>query len=120
MYGFPKIHKAGCPLRPILSMSGSPRSVRDSFHFLDELLDASVPPNGFLYSFDVVKLCTNVPLVETINICGDVLHHRCDVCLPSLSEKLFRRLMLMVTSGVEFSFDDVVFYLETVHLLPCP
>ena len=130
MYGLPKIHKAGCPLRPILSMSGSPqysvsrwlcsllqpvvslygtRCVRDSFHFLDELNDASVPPNGFLCSFDVVSLFTNVPLVETIDICCDVLYHMCDIRPPSLSEKSFRRLMLMVTSGVEFSFDGVMF-----------
>ena len=111
MYGLPKIHKAGCPLRPILSMSGSPQyslsrwlcsllqpvvslygthCVRDSFHYMDELKDASVPPNDFLCSCSVVSLCTNVPLVETINICCDVLYHRCDICPPSLSEKFFR------------------------------
>ena len=92
----------------MVSLYGT-RCVRDSFHFLDELKDASVPPNGFLCPFDVVTLFTYVPLVETIDICCDVLYHRCDICPPSLPEKSCRRLMLMVTSGVQFSFDDVMF-----------
>ena len=97
MYGLPNIHNAGCPLRPFLSMSGSPqysfsrwlcsllqpvvylygtRCVRDWFHLLDELRDASVPHKDFLCSFDVVSVFTNVPLVETINMCCDILYHR--------------------------------------------
>ena len=130
IYGLLKIHKAGCPLRPILSMSGSlqysasrwlcsllkpvvslygTRCVRDSFHLLDELKDAFVPPNGFLCSFDVVSLLTNVPLVAwddryLLWIVSHVWYSS-----PSLSEKSSRRLMFMVTSGVEFSFGGVMF-----------
>ena len=64
MYGLPKIHKNGCPLRPILSMMGSPqfavaqwlcrilepvvrkystRCVRDSFAFVDLLKENPIP-----------------------------------------------------------------------------
>jgi len=65
--------------------------------------------DGYLCSFDVVSLFTNVPLVETIDICCKALYHG-DVCdAPVLSEESFRKLMLMVTNGVEFSFDNVMY-----------
>ena len=81
MYGLPKIHKSSCPLRPILSMSGSPQyavsrwlcsilqpvlslystyCVRDTLEFVNQLRDLSVPSNGSMCSFDVVSLFTNV------------------------------------------------------------
>ena len=58
----------------------------------------------------VVSLFTNVPLDDTIDICARRLYHNDDdIDLPWLPETGFRRLMLMVTSGVEFSFGDVMF-----------
>ena len=130
MYGLPKIHKSSCPLRPILSMSGSPQyavsrwlcsilqpvlslystyCVCDTFEFVSQLRDLSVPSNGSICSFDVVSLFTNVPLLETIDICCNALYHSSNIASPSLSEMSYRKLMLMVTSGVEFSFDDIMY-----------
>ena len=129
MYGLPKIHKSTIPLRPILSMSGSPQyrvsvwlckllqsvlslysvhCVRDTFDFVELLSELSVPSEGCLCSFDVVSLFTNVPLSDTVDICADALF-RNSLPTPTLSEASFRRLMLMVTSGVEFSFDNVMY-----------
>ena len=129
MYGLPKIHKPSCPLRLILSMSGSPQyaihrwlcsllqpvlslystyCVSDTFEFVSELKDMSVPSSGYMCSFDV-SLFTNVPLLETIDICSKALYQNSDISSPLLSEMLFRNLMLMVTSGVEFSFDDIMY-----------
>ena len=37
------------------------------------------------------------------------LYHNSDISSPLLPEMLLRKLMLMVTSGVEFSFDDIMY-----------
>ena len=130
MYGLPKIHKAGCPVRPILSMCGSPQYkvsrwicrllqpvldmystyvVKDSFEFADFLHDHEFPETFFMCSFDVVSLFTNVPLDFTIDICCDAMY-RGNVGSPvTIEETYFRRLMNMVTSGVEFSFENVMY-----------
>ena len=131
MYGLPKIHKTGNPLRPILSMIGSPQygvskwlcklldpvvnmynryCVKDSFAFIDLLKEKKVRSTGHMCSFDAVSLFTNVPLEETIDICADALYRRDDNKDPvAISEDSFRKLLKMVTSGVEFSFDDTMY-----------
>ena len=60
-------------------------------------------------SYDVVSLFTNVPLRETIDICATTLYHNKSITPPSLNETEFVKLMLMVTSGVEFSFGNVMY-----------
>ena len=130
MYGLPKIHKVGNPLRPILSMIGSPQytvskwlceflepvvrmfnthCVRDTFAFIDLLKEKNVRSNGYMCSFDVVSLFTNVPLEETIDICADALYRNSENTALTLSESSFRKLMNMVTSEVEFSFDEIMY-----------
>lgn len=103
MYGLPKIHKEGAPLRPILSMiksaqhslakelslllspvldKFSSRVIKDSFSFVNELRALNVNTNNLIIcSFDVVSLFTNIPLDETIKICADTLYHT-DINLP--------------------------------------
>ncbi|XP_046843851.1 uncharacterized protein LOC124437935 [Xenia sp. Carnegie-2017] len=128
MYGLPKIHKEGAPLRPILAMINSAQhelakqlsvvlspvlerfstyALRDSFTFTDELKQQnfSMHSNLTVCSFDVTSLFTNVPLEETIEICAQNLFHS-DMTLPDMSENAFRELMMAATKGVEFSFDD--------------
>ena len=132
MYGLPKVHKDSVPLRPILSMSGSPqfrisrwlcdmlkpvlefyctRCVRDSFTFSEKVKIAKLSRAGHMCSFDVVSLFTNVPLQEVIDICAKAIYHDDNIpTLPtSLTEKSFKELMYRVTSGVEFSFDGVMY-----------
>ena len=52
---------------------------------------------------------TNVPLEETINICADALY--CDDldAQPLISKAVFIELMKSATSGVEFSFNDIMY-----------
>ena len=132
MYGLPKVHKVGAPLWQILSMSGSPQYVtskwlckllqpvrkkyskwciKDSFQFIDLLKKKKIGSNGFMCSLDVVSLFTKVPLEETIKICADALYRDDDVEpeYTALSEDSLCSLLRMVTSGVEFSFDDVMY-----------
>ena len=62
-------------------------------------------------SFDIVSLFTNVPLKEVIDICAQALYRNKSISPvpPSLSEKSFRELLEKVTSGVEFSFNGVMY-----------
>ena len=134
LYGLPKIHKKDCPLRLILSMCGSPQytvskwlcdiitpvakyyckhNVKDTFQFIDILREQPVPSSSYMCSFDVVSLFTNVPVMETIDICANALYHDKEYSKqfdsPWMSETAFRRLMQMMTTDVEFSFDDTMY-----------
>ena len=123
LYGLPKTHKAGVPLRPILSMVASPQhklakhlncllqpvvekfsryTLKDSFSFTDRIKNTSAS-NTFMASFDVSSLFTNVPLDETIDICADVLFQEDNTELKRAS---FVKLMKLATSSTEFSFNE--------------
>ena len=86
LYGLPKVHKPGVPLRPVLDMFGSPyhavakwlaeilKSVhreltkysgRVIFDFNERIKDKNVSDKT-MFSLDVSSLFTNVPLVETV------------------------------------------------------
>ena len=92
-------------LQPVIDKYSS-HCVKASFTCCDELKSSQLPVDGFMCSFDVVSLFTNVPLVEVIDICANVLYSNECVGDVQLSESSFRKLMKLVTSGVEFSFDN--------------
>ena len=56
-----------------------------------------------------LKLFTNVPLEETINICADALYCDDSDAQPFTSKAVFIKLMKSATSGVEFSFNDIMY-----------
>ena len=84
LYGLAKVHKTDTPLRPIVSMPGSPyqRVAKKVAEWLSSVPEcrintstekvsaivqsASLPPDKSLVSFDVVSLYTNVPVKESI------------------------------------------------------
>ena len=130
MYGLPKVHKAGNPLRPIISMTNSPQHrlakwlvtilkpvydeystycLPDSFTFADEIQQLDINPSKtFLCSFDIRSLFTNVPLDETIDICTNYLYGG-KVPRPKLPRIEFVKLMKTATSKVEFSFNNSMY-----------
>ena len=86
-YGLPKIHKPGCPLRPIVSgcdgptdhlsayvthfiqplASNLPSHIKDTKHFLNLIEKLPpLPPNALLVTADVTSLYTNIPHEEGI------------------------------------------------------
>ena len=90
MYGLPKTHKAGLPLRPMLSalktfnynaakylvkmlnpLTTNEYTVKDSFTFVNELKNLNVDKNMTMASFDVTSLFTNIPLTETSDIISE-------------------------------------------------
>ena len=131
MYGLPKIHKSGIPLRRILSMCHSAQHslakwlvevinpvlefysvccVKDYFTFSSIIRRLPVCiESQFLVSFDVVSLFTNIPLDETISICSDFLYRSpSTACLP-FPEEVFIELMGIATKSVSFSFNETMF-----------
>lgn len=130
MYGLPKIHKQGVPLRPILSMVGSAQHelsrwlcevlepvrteyssfcAKDSFSFAQSIQQfTDMPDDCYMSSFDIASLFTHVPLDETIGICADFLFDP-DRPTPSFNREEFVELMNWATRGVEFSFEDEMY-----------
>ena len=83
MYGLVKVHKDNNPVRPVVSMIGTPEYqlakfldviipqtylLKSNKQFLDRINNFQFDANQKLVSFDVSSLCTNVPLEETIQL----------------------------------------------------
>jgi hypothetical protein len=88
LYGLPKIHKEGVPLRPIVSNIGAPtyqlskhlsgllnqhigkstHHVKNSFHFIKILKSLQTKLGDLMVSFDVVSLFTKVPVKESLTL----------------------------------------------------
>ncbi|XP_044766282.1 uncharacterized protein LOC123322402 [Coccinella septempunctata] len=89
LYGLPKIHKEGIPIRPVVSFCGSLAyklskhlnklltsainfksefSVDNSLDLISRIKDLRIPNNTILASFDVSNLFTTVPVPQTLQI----------------------------------------------------
>ena len=93
MYGFPKVHKVGIPLRPIVSAIGSPTYqlakelcrilspivgksnsyIRNSSRFVEKISEIQLQELDRLVSFDVKNLFTMVPIDDSLRIIHDRL-----------------------------------------------
>ena len=120
LYGLPKVHKAGCPFRPIVSsvntynynlasylvgilqpISTNQHTVKDSFSFADWA--KTYKHNNGMCSLDVTSLFTNVLLDETIQICLDRLYSLPDP--PQLPRSVLKDLLQFATKKSHFIFD---------------
>ena len=120
LYGLPKVHKVGCPFRPIISsvntynyklasylvgilqpISTNQHTVKDSFSFADWAKNYN-HSNGIMCSLDVSSLFTNVPLDETIRICLDKLYSLSDP--PTLPRAVLQKLLEFATKKSHFIF----------------
>lgn len=88
LYGNPKIHKEGYPLRPIVSSINSPSydlskwigtiinsvidhdviNIKNSYEFRDFITEQEIKSDHILVSFDVISLFTNIPLELVMTI----------------------------------------------------
>ena len=133
MYGLPKLHKLGVPLRPILSMTNAPQHqlakwlaelsrpvvakyslhpVKDTFELCSNLERCESErdiADTYMCSFDIASLFTNIPLAATVQICLDSLYRDPGIVKPALPEKLFESLLMKATTEVEFSFNGVMY-----------
>ena len=92
-YGLPKVHKAGVPLRPIVSSRGSVSyntskelarilkpmagrstfSVQNTMEFVEQVKNIKLQPHECLVSYDVKALFTSVPTKSAVNIIKQLL-----------------------------------------------
>nr|CAH8869990.1 unnamed protein product [Trichobilharzia regenti] len=127
LYGLPKVHKPGLPLRPVLDMYNSPfhgtakllvkilgplhreivqRRISDVFDFISKRSETNVRYKRML-SMDVSSLFTNVPLMETVDyICQEITDRQLDLGIPLCSPK---KLLLKCTTNVHF-FSNNLYY----------
>ena len=127
LYGLPKIHKLGNPLRPIVSSIGTfnynlakylvpiislltrnQYTIDNSATFVKELIGSSLPQNFIMASFDVESLFTNVPLKETTDIITDRLSIRdFDTC--GLKKDQLKKFLNIATSESVFLFNNELY-----------
>ena len=132
LYGLGKIHKPAVnnipKLRPILSAINSPTyklsqyinkllkpftmnqyTTKDSFNFA---LDISKQDSSHhMSSLDVDSLFTNIPLNETIQICGNLLF-RDNPIVDGLNKEQFEQLLTIATTESLILFDGI-YYQQT-------
>ena len=121
LYGLAKVHKTGCPMRPVVSMPGSPYekiakqvakwlalvpecNINSSTkEMCDDLGNHRLVNNECLVSFDIVSLYTNVPVLEAIDVCSDLLFK--DRFLD-IDKETFKILARLASCNVIFNCHD--------------
>ncbi|XP_078355921.1 uncharacterized protein LOC144640707, partial [Oculina patagonica] len=117
LYGLPKLHKPGIPMRPIVSFCGSPtyqlskylttilqpltdesrRKLQSTENFIDAIKTVQIPDDYKLVSFDVKSLFTSIPLQLALQ-CTETAIQQSTVTLPLPTEDIMDLLNLCLTS----------------------
>ena len=104
-----KVHKANVPLRPVVSMIGTPEYELSKFldnfiklyisdryllksteHFMEKLKQFQFSKNQVMVSFDVVSLFMNVSLSETIELIADQIYTEDNPNAASYNKDIFK------------------------------
>ena len=127
LYGLPKIHKPGNPIRPIISTIGTftynlakflvplidpltknEYTIDNSTNFVNELKNLRIPPSAVMASFDIESLFTNVPLDETTSIIVNKLVEG-DYNIMGLDKRRLTKLLDISTSESVFIFNNKLY-----------
>nr|VZI50406.1 unnamed protein product [Spirometra erinaceieuropaei] len=127
-YGLPKVHKANVPLRPIVSLrgtptyglakwmfgrlkflaEGSPTTVASAYQFLERIKHLRLEPDESMVSFDVVSLFTSIPQQLAIDVVDQLLAERYEERdRPLKSEHLLELLRYCLKTY--FTFDGQMY-----------
>ena len=121
LYGMSKIHKTGCPLRPVVSMINT--AEYNLAKYLDDYIKPNIPmdfmltssteflnvldghknklsDNDIMISFDIVSLFTSLPLKESCDLATEYVYSENSTKKPPYSKETFRKLLDFATSGV--------------------
>ena len=128
LYGLPKIHKTGAPIRPIISavktynyylakyleeilkpLVDDIYMLKDTYDFVNKIRFVEPKLDRFLVSFDVESLFTNVPTVETIDLIIELAFKDNNTTYHDLTKKQLRDLLKMCTSESHFQFGGVYY-----------
>ena len=130
MYGLPKVHKDGLPIRPIISaiktynyglakyldsifkplLEDNTMMIKDTFDFVNRVSNLDLTKDKHLVSFDVESLFTNIPTKETIEILLNLAFKRDgNNNIPNLfhgmSKDELRELLYICTQQSHFQFN---------------
>ena len=117
LYGLPKLHKPGIPMRPIVSFCGSPtyqlskylttilqpltdksrRKLQSTENFIDAIKTVQIPDDYKLVSFDVKSLFTSIPLQLALESTKTAIQQSTNE-LPLPTEDIMDLLNLCLTS----------------------
>ena len=124
LYGLPKTHKDGLPLRPVLAMANSPYhklarwlvqiltplrhrhnrfGLKDTFELVNRLESCNVT-NDLMCSADVQSLFTNVPLRETVDYICTLVEKEDSSLRISMPVELLKESLLLCTENIDFDF----------------
>ena len=128
LYGLPKIHKVGTPIRPIISavktynyelakyldqilkpVVNSEYMLKDTFDFVNKVSNLNVDSDSYLVSFDVESLFTNVPTQETIEIILNLVFQDDITVFHNLSRDELKKLLTICTQESHFQFNGEYF-----------
>jgi len=133
MYGLPKIHKDGCPLRPIILAVGtynyklakylveiiSPllekddHTIKDTFDFVNKVSNLDTKVDKFMLGFDLESLFTNIPTLETIDIILKLAYPRNTKFFHGLIKDELKHLLIICTQQSHFQFNNELF--DQIH-----
>ena len=128
-YGLPKVHKAGVPLRPIVSsieavsyetskelskilkplVGQSPYHVHNNQEFLHQLQEQKLGPEDIIMSYDAKALFTSVPIQPSIDIITKLLQKD-----PSLKNRTTMNIR-QITSLLEFCLRSTYFTFQNKY-----
>ena len=136
LYGLPKIHKVGHPVRAIVSYVGSPTynlasifsnvisknvtppqsKVINSFKLVEKLKNVTIPDNSVLASLDAVSLFTNVPKETAVS----AVKSRWREIQPKVKMPWedFEEGLRLCLNSTDFNFNDVTFLKKIFTLQP--
>ena len=119
IYGNVKTHKAGYPLRPIISQTPTPTynlaktlnqiispympdefCLKSSSDFID-LLETS-KQEGIIASLDIESLFTNVPIDDTIEIILQETYNHPQLPPPKIPQNILKELLILCTKEAPF------------------